>query len=401
MNEKPRTWVSAVLRIVVATAIAIVVLTFIAVFFVVPGPMISTAARAGEGMLFAEIDGRDAVIIAYDDNAYAGIGTFTPAHVDGKIAAFDLDTGETIWSRGLDGEHAALSRLIAAGKKFAYLETTFGFRVIAIDDGSTMATENDIIGLGDFSRLTTEFVFSPARNAIMVNPDEGVVREIVLDTLEAVDVDASTHDTWSCVLEWNGAAHSAGDAEAVTVDQLPVDGDVLGFGVPSGSPPGTPGKRLSRLNPDGSGVSVGAETFVAPGFVAPSLPVEPATRACQKADWERDVFPDGRIRTEPLGADSGYAVVDHAQSARTDDRQITVMDAGSGEVLGSNPAEGGMVDAATAPSGQAVVVVDRFLPGVLPNWSTTPVTSTLLFISPDGSMREIVLAPHGWLGLPW
>lgn len=38
---------------------------------------------------------------------------------------------------------------------------------------------------------------------------------------------------------------------------------------------------------------------------------------------------------------------------------------------------------------------------VLPNWSTTPVTSTLLLISADGAMREIVLAPHGWLGLPW
>lgn len=344
MTENPRTWLSAVFRVVAATAIAIVVLTFIAVFFVVPGPMISTAARTGEGMLFIEIDERDAVIIAYDDDAYAGPGTFTAAHEDGRIV--------------------------------------------------------DITGLGDLDSLTSEFVFSPARNAIMVNPEEGVVREIVLDTLVAINADASTHDTWSCVLEWNGAAHSAGDAEAVTVDQLPVDGDILGFGVPSGSPPGTPGKRLNRLNPDGLGVSVGAETFVAPGFVAQPLSLEPATRACQKTDWERDVFPDGRTRTEPLGASSGYAVVDYAQRARTDDRQITVVDAGTGEVLGSNAAEGGMVDAATAPSGQAVVV-DRFLPGALPNWSTTPVTSTLFFISSEGSMREIVLAPHGWLGLPW
>jgi len=80
---------------------------------------------------------------------------------------------------------------------------------------------------------------------------------------------------------------------------------------------------------------------------------------------------------------------------------ITVVDAVSGEVLGSNPAEGGLLDAAIAPAGQSVVLVDRFLPGVLPNWATTPVTTTVLLISPEGELREIVLAPHGWLGLPW
>jgi len=374
---------------------------FIALFFVVPGPMISTAARVGQGMLFAEIDGRDAVIIAYDDNGYSGIGFFAPSHHDGRITALDLDTGETIWNRALDGEPAFLTRMIAAGEEFAYLETTFGFRVIALADGSTVASENDIPGLRDVDTLKTAFAFSPSQEAIFVNPEEGVVRKIVLDTLEAVDVDSRTYDTWSCVLAWNGHGYSEGDSEAVVVGRMPVADEVRAFAVPSGSPPGTPGKRLTRLNRDGSGVTVGHETFVDPGFVAQSVLVEPIPQACPRARWDDDVFPDGRVIAEPLGAETGHAVIDHAQSARTDERQITVVDAFSGEVLGSNPAEGGLVDAATAPSGQGVVIIDRFLPGVLPNWSTTPVTSTLLLISTSGAVREIVLAPHGWLGLPW
>lgn len=382
--------------------VGLLVVAFIAVFFVVPGPLISTAARTGQGMLFAEIDGRDAVVIAYDDDGYSGFGFFNPWDLGGRITALDLDTGETIWNRGLgDDEPAFLTRMLAAGENYAYLRTTFGFLVISLADGSTVATEDDFSDAVDFADLTTEVAFSPSRNAIMIGAEDAPVRKIALDTLEVVDVDAATSDTWSCVVAWNGHGYSESDTEAVTVDQLPTGGEVLGFGVPSGSAPGTPGKRLSRLNDDGSGRSVGGAIFVDPGFVAQSVAVEPSPGACPHAQWDDDVFPGGRTIAVPLGTADGYGVVDHAQSARTDDRQISVVDAASGEVLGSSPAEGGLFDAAIAPSGQSVVIVDRFLPGVLPSWGTTPVTASVLLISPEGSMREIVLAPHGWLGLPW
>lgn len=380
--------------------VGLLVVAFVAVMLVIPGPLISTAVRTGEGMIFAEIDGRDAVIISYDDNGFSGVGFFLPWNHGGRIAAIDLDTGDTIWDSGLD-DAGFLARPIAAGEDYAYLETTFGFRVVSLANGSTVATEESIPGLGDYNALTTGFVFSPTRNAIMVGTEDFAVREIVLDTLEAVDVDQSTYDTWSCVLDWRGHHYSESDTEAVAVEQMPTDGDVLGFALPSGSPPGTPGKRLTRLNDGGTGVTVGSETFVDPGFVAQSVLVEPEPLACPGAQWDDDVFPGGRVVLEPLGAAEGYTVVDHAQSARTDDRQITVVDAISGEVLGSSPAEGGLFDAAIAPSGQAVVIVDRFLPGVLPSWGTTPVTASVLLISPEGSLREIVLAPHGWVGLPW
>lgn len=379
----------------------LVVVALIALFFVVPGPMVSTAARTGGGMLFAEIDGRDAVVIAYHDSGFAGVGTFLSAHENGRIAAFDLDTGETIWDHGLDDELAFLVRMIAAGEKYAYLETSFGLRVVSLADGSTVATEEDIPGLGDFNSLTTVFAFSPSQNAVLFREEEGAVQAIVLDTLDVVEVDSFTTDTWDCVLTWNGHGYSESDAEAVIVNQLPANGEVLGFGLPSGSAPGTPGKRLARLNDDGSGITVGSETFVSPGFVAQSTLVEPLPLACTYAGAAKDVFPAGSTQTHPLGADAGYAVIAHAQSARTEEQQITVVDAESGDVLGSSPAEDGFVDAAIAPTGQSVVIVDRYLPGVLPSLGTTPVTATLLFIASDGSMREVVLAPHGWFGLPW
>lgn len=401
MTAKPSTRRSAVLGAMVKAAVALFALAFIAVFFVIPGPMISTAARTGQGMLFAEIDGRDAVVIAYDDNGFAGIGFFASAGHDARIAAFDLDTGETIWNRSLDEGPAFLTRMIAGGTEYGYLETTAGLQVIALADGSTVAADEGIPGLGEVDALRTVFAFSPSQNAIMVHPEEGVIRKIVLDTREAVDVDARTHDTWSCVLEWSGHGYAESDSEAVLVDRMPVGGDVLGFGVASGSPPGTPGKRLTRLNDDGSGRSVGGESFVDPGFVAQSHLSEPAPQACPDAQWDDEVFPDGHTVTRPLGEGAGFAVIDHAQSARTDERRISIVDAVDGTLLASSPAENGMFDAATAPSGQSVVVTDRFLPGILPSWGTTPVTSTVLIISTEGALREIVLAPHGWLGLPW
>lgn len=376
--------------------VGLVALAFIAVFFVIPGPVISTASSTGAGMLFVEIDGRDAVIIAYDDD---GASWRVPDH--GNIAAFDLETGETIWDRGLDDADAFYTRLLAAGEEYAYLDTTFGFRVISIADGSPVASEQDIPGLGEYASRTMRFTFSPSQHAILFSADTDGVKAIKIDTLEAVDADATTEQTWICVLAQLGHGFADSEIEAVTVSRMHAGGQLLGFAAPSGRPPGTPTRQLVSLDEDGRERAVGDGGFVEPGFVAQSVLNEPVPRTCTSTGPSYDAFPDLRSTPQPLGTDAGYAVILHAQSARTQAEQITVVDATSGDVLGSNPAEHGLVDAATAPSGQAVVIVDRFLPGVLPPIGATPTAATVLIIAEDGSMQEIVLAPHGWFGLPW
>lgn len=397
MTEKPRARAAAVFKATAIGAVALVVIAFIAVFFVVPGPMIHTAARVAPGMAFATIDDRDVVVISYTDDAYAGLGSIGTqgAHV----TAIDLGTGETVWDRRIDTGGSAPT-VLAAGDEFAYLLDFADLYVISLFDGSVVTHGEDITGLEGFDFFPAEIIYSPQQNAIMLGSGEGPVLEIVLDTLEAVEADESTSGTWSCVLDWSGYAYFYDTPEPVLLDWMPIDDGTLGFGVPTGAAPGTPGKRLSFSDGKGSSVAVGPETFVDGQFVAESVMNEPRPGACETATWERDVFPDDETTPVPIGSASGFVILEHDVSARDGDRAISIVDSERGELLGSNAAEWGVTHARNAPGGGAAVIVDRFLPGVLPAL-TVPVTSVVVLIAEDGTMQEIILAKHGWFGLPW
>ena len=112
------------------------------------------------------------------------------------------------------------------------------------------------------------------------------------------------------------------------------------------------------------------------------------------------MFPDDESSPVALGSDSGFVVIEHDINARDDDRAISAVDTASGEMLSANVADWGVTNARNAPDGGAVVVVQRFISGALPSLNVA-VTATVVLIASDGSMQEIVLAKHGWFGLPW
>lgn len=399
MTERPRARAISFVALIGKAAAWIGMTAFVAVLFVVPGPMISTAAEVGPGIAFAEVDGRDVAIVSYADHGYGGLSFFLPWQHDGRVIAIDLANGETVWDRGIADTVGALT-VLAAGEKYVYLLESTELSVIDLEDGSVIARAADISGLENFEVFQAEIIHSPQRGAIMLRPEDGPVLEIVLDTLVAVEVDAHTDATWSCVLERMGHTYFYGIPEPVLVDRTPIDQGVLGFGVPVGAAPGTPGKRLSRADTHGESVAVGSKTFVAGQFVSESVRNEPQPGACQTAQWQDDVFPDDESSPVALGSDSGFVVIEHDINARDDDRAISAVDTASGEMLSANVADWGVTNARNAPDGGAVVVVQRFISGALPSLNVA-VTATVVLIASDGSMQEIVLAKHGWFGLPW
>ncbi|MDQ0615469.1 hypothetical protein QF046_003110 [Microbacterium sp. W4I4] len=387
------------LKVLLTALASLAVVAFVAVFAVVPGPLINTAARVGPGLAFAQVDGRDVVIFAYVDSGYSGLPFFLPGALDTRVAAIDVDTGASVWDRSL-GNGSMEATTLAAGRDYAYLLDSFELTVVDLEDGSVIARSGDIDGLEDLDVFQSEIFYSDSRRAIMLRPDDGRVRAIAIDSLTAVVVDDRTRSTWECVLDRMGHAYFSAVPDPVLSERTHTDAGELGFGVPAGSAPGTPGERLSRPGADGSPSTVGTEAFVAPGFVAESTHNEPLAGACPDAAWADDVFPEGESRAVALGTDSGYAVIEHDASARDDARAISVVDAVDGALLGTNPAEGGTTHARRGPDGGSVLIVDRYLPGVLPSLSV-PVTSVVLLVSPEGSMREVVIAKHGWFGMPW
>ncbi|MGV2982718.1 PA2928 family protein [Microbacterium sp. AGC85] len=399
MTRTTRSRIRSVVASIGRVAATIGVIAFLAVFFVIPGPLISTAAEVGQGIAFAEVDGRDVAIVSYADHGYGGFSFFLPWQQHARVVAIDLATGESVWDRGVS-DTADVPAVLAAGDEYAYLRDAIDLIVIDLTDGSVVARAADIAGLGDFEAFQAEIIHSPRENAIMLRPESGRVRAIMLDTLVAVEVDSRTDATWGCVLERGGQAYFTAVPEPVLIDRVPTDDGSLGFGLPAGAAPGTPGKLLSRGDEEGTSVAVGSQTFVAGGFVAESVMNEPQVGACPTAQWHDDVFPGGESTPAPLGEAPGFAVVEHDASARDDDRAISVVDTASGEVLGTNPADWGVTQARNAPDGGAVVVVQRFIRGPLPSLNV-PITATVVIVASDGSTREVVLAKHGWFGFSW
>ena len=171
MTERPRARAISFVALLGKAAAWIGMTAFVAVLFVVPGPMISTAAEVGPGIAFAEVDGRDVAIVSYADHGYGGLSFFLPWQHDGRVIAIDLANGETVWDRGIADTVGALT-VLAAGEKYVYLLESTELSVIDLEDGSVIARAADISGLENFEVFQAEIIHSPQRGAIMLRPED-------------------------------------------------------------------------------------------------------------------------------------------------------------------------------------------------------------------------------------
>lgn len=80
--------------------------------------MIAASADIDDEIAMTRIDGRDVVIVAYSDGGFSGVRMLT-GNAD-RAAAVDIQSGEIRWDSALPG-NISLSRVLAAGEKYAYL----------------------------------------------------------------------------------------------------------------------------------------------------------------------------------------------------------------------------------------------------------------------------------------
>lgn len=367
------------------------------VFFVVPGPVISTSSAIGAEMAFAAVNGRDAVVLAYEATGFAGVRGGT----ERRVTAVDLATGDTLWDRPLpDGHH--LPEVVAAGRSLAHVRSGAGLDIVSLADGEVVAEAESVEGLGADRYVGVgaagAYRYDRARNAIVTVTAAGQVRAVPLDGTAAAPADADLTDTWSCLLGRSGAAPADYDGTAETA-ALP-GGRTVALARPVGRPRGLPLLRLHERGPgDRTHRELSATDFAEPGFLVDHTPVEPRRRACPGRAPHEDVHPGGRphtARTAVLA--SGHAVILSRTDLNADTRSLTVVDLATGEPTATAGIDGGVVRAMTAPSGQLVVAASTELHGRL-NFPITTPTADVLFIADErGGLRRVVVGERGWFG---
>ncbi|MGV2985766.1 PA2928 family protein [Microbacterium sp. AGC85] len=364
--------------------VSLLVLGTLGVLFVVPTPLfIHTDARADAGIVIAERDGHEIAVTVYNDhgaNLLAGI--FGDQSGGVRITAIDIETGDTVWDERIhevNGSDGFLTdrRLVAANDRYVFLSTTFTMYIFSIDDGTLVATDEDIPELDDATGPLSRMLYRDGTDEILfMGSDDGALRVLDLQSLEVHDADSETSSTWRCVLNWTG--HSYDDD--VTTDAWSavwhVDGEIGGEGLPADA------TLLGRM-----------------------VREEPLPNACADAVWEEEVFPEPETVDEmfvALGADGP-----HRLALMDGEADLGVVDASSGEVLGrlspvgAGSPNGRIMSAAGSVSGAFALVSDRDLTGIAPAVGTDAASSVVHVMNADGEIHETILGRHGWFGLPW
>ena len=345
--------------------------------FVVPNPVfIRTDAQADAGIVIAERAGRETAITVYADlGANVLAGFFGDRSGGVRITAIDIATGDTVWDERIheiNGTDGFLHdrRLIAANDRYVFLRTTFNVYIFSVDDGSFVATDEDIPLLEDATDPLSHLLHRAGTDDILfMGADREALRVLDLHTLEVHDADDETAATWSCVLDWTGHPYE----EDVTTDAW-----VRTWGAED--------------------VYLSAGSSLVGGFVRQ----EPLPDSCADAIWDEDVFPEPSAVDalyEELGIDGPHRLVVSTSGER--DSVLEVREATTGTVLDRLSPVGEMTTAATGASGTFALTAERDLTGIAAAVGWDKRSSVVYVVNAAGQVHETILGRHGWFGLPW
>jgi outer membrane protein assembly factor BamB len=213
--------------------------------------------RVQPGFAFAEVDGRDVVLVPYERHWVRGMFQLLGQDMfQVRLAAADPATGEVLWDTQLSDELIWEASVLAAGRRYAYVATDSGLAVVALADGSVVAKGDGVHGLGAaFLAARTAYAYDPAGRRVLAMNATGDVLAIGLDQTAAVPVDAPTAAAWSTRLSAEPSTAARPDAtakEAALGPERIVLRD-LPFGIP--------GSVLVRVTPDGLGIPIGGTAF--------------------------------------------------------------------------------------------------------------------------------------------
>jgi hypothetical protein len=286
------------------------------------------------GFAFAEVEGRDVVLVPYERHGSRGMfQLLTQDMFQVRLAAVDPATGEVLWDTQLSDELIWEASVLAAGQRYAYLATDSGLVGAELADGSVVAEGEDVRGLGStFVAARSAYAYDPEGRRVLTMNATGDVLAIGLDQTVAARVDAPTAAAWSGRLSAEPstsappkatgaeAVLNPGSQERIMLRQLP-------FGIP--------GSELVRLPPDGWPIPVGGTAF----------------------DGGRLVIAGGTA----AGATTGHVLVEHRRSRNDAGITLSMVSLEAGQVTGSLALESSVEHAVTGPNGTTAVAARQLL----------------------------------------
>jgi outer membrane protein assembly factor BamB len=292
------------------------------------------AVRIQPGLAFAEVGGRDVVLVPYQRNGGRGLfQVIVRDRFQVRLAAADPATGEVLWDTQLSDQLLWEASVLAAGQRYAYLATDSGLVVVELADGSVVAEGEGVRGLGSaFVAARSAYAYDPEGRRVLAMNAAGAVLAIGLDQAVAAAVDAPTAAVWSGRLSAEPsptappratgveAVLDPGAPERITLRELP-------FGIP--------GSELVRIPPNGWPLPVGGTAF----------------------HGGRLVIAGGTA----AGAATGHVLVEHRRSLNDAGTTLSVVSLDTGQVTGSLAVESSVDHAVAGPDGTTVVAAGQVL----------------------------------------
>lgn len=385
------------------------------IFFAAQGDSSDYDVETMPGIGFATTQDQTLVLVPY--HAHGGAGLFDSAF-NVRLTAVDIDTGDKAWDVQLRDDLIWDAGVLASGANYSYLATTDGLVIVSIADGTVVARDGGIDGLGTaYVASYNAYGFDAERGVIVALDVNGSIHSIPLDSLTATAADAATAADWSARLA-NGPF--APDPGPETGDEAHLTGTDTVSVVPTA--PNSMGSTLVKKDAQGAKTPIGATVFYNAGIVldmaVPSGAAEDILAGLEgledlegilngtdeadideleqmAEDMRRAADRSGQLGAAgpdfAAGAAGGFVVVHHSDpnvSSKTSD-MLSVVSLTTGEVISDTAIGSDFERAATASTGEIVIAAADRGKYTIRN---------LVVISPDGAISHIEIGTRNFFG---
>ncbi|CAM3503874.1 PA2928 family protein [Occultella aeris] len=355
-------------------------------FMVLGVPRIAMSSTSSSELLpvgaFTQVDGRDVVLMPYGaDGVWIWDDVFQI-----RLAAVDVVAGEPIWDVQLNEDLIGAAGVIAAGSQYLYVVTDYGLEIRSVADGHRVAGPDDIEGLGaDYLAAYGAYAYDPNLNAVVMITSLGEFRTLPVDGVTATPSDAPTVNAWQSSLfaDSSGAWMYLDSDWDETTDSVVIGDNRFDYGPLS---PGVPGGIVRLTGPDGTvelpGPIYNGE-FLLEVTKTPAGLLSPEQREQMSTSGDQSY-----LGHSPAGAAGGFVLLQSTVTANGDEYRLDVLDAATGEVVGSMPMGEEATRVMTAPGGTIVVVAS----------SDDIYADSFVLIAPDGTVSLVEVGVPDLLG---
>lgn len=393
-------------------------------YLVSPDPSVETQVV---GVGFASVGGDEVALVPYERSGSKGMfEIMTQPMFQVRLAAVDLATGHRIWDVKLSDGLVWGAGVLAAGTQYAYLASADGLIIVKLSDGSIVARDSHIEGLGDsYIAAYGAYGFDAERQVVVAMSADGDIRSIPLDSLTAAPADAATTSLWAGRLT-DGSSPPFPPTSTATEAVLSGTDTIALQPVTTGAIAST----LVRVSAAGTTTPLGDTRFLDAEIVLDlttppndwaaeeegaaaeeaSEIVDEANEALQDAMAEETVDAEaleelieetqrlaGQTPLSPSVADpaaaavaAGFVIVQHAENQNDDGLLLSVVSLETGQIVASTPMGSDVGRSLTSPSGLTVVIIPAsdFMP------------RNLAIVGQSGTITLVEIGATNFFGFP-